>query len=145
VWHDSWICVASQIHVCVMPHWCVCHDSFVRHKAIPWSYSGNVWHDSFICVTSKIQVCVLIHSHVWHDVFIWDMPYSYVTTQNLGVIPFIMWHDYFICVTHSCVCTDSFICVTGLMLMSQHTTLTLSHKICDMTHSHVRHDKFMCV
>jgi len=35
------------VHVCVVAHWCVCHDCCIT---TPSSYTF-VWHDAFICVT----------------------------------------------------------------------------------------------
>ena len=51
VWHDSFICVTWLIHTCDMTHSYVCHDSFI---CVPW----------------LIHMCEMTHSHVWHDSFI---------------------------------------------------------------------------
>jgi len=41
MWNDSSICVASQIHLCVLTHSHEWHDAFVRRNAIPWQRAAK--------------------------------------------------------------------------------------------------------
>ena len=60
VWHDSFTRVTWLIHTCDMTLWCTCPD-------MTRSY---MWHDSFIHVTWLIHTCDMTHSRDWHDTFI---------------------------------------------------------------------------
>jgi len=129
--------INESCHTC---EWVMTHNSGTRTIPVHMCVMTHsyVWHDSFICVTRLIHMRDMPPSYVWRDSFIcvtwlihmWDMTYWYV------------WHDWLMCVTwlihicdmtHSYVWDISFIRVTWLIHM------------CDMTRSHVRHDSFTCV
>jgi len=79
----GFICVWWLIHMCVMIHSYVCHDSFICvwwliHMCV--MTHSYVCHDSFICVSWLIHMCVMTHSYVcgdscvcvsWRNVMIW--------------------------------------------------------------------------
>jgi len=108
------------IHMCVMTHPYVCHDSF-------------------ICVTWLIHMCVMTHSYVWH-VYICVMTHSYVWHESFICVTWII---HMCVMTYSYVCHDSFICVTWLIHMCVMTHSYVWHvHMCVMTHSYVWHDSF---
>ena len=159
VWHDSFICVPWLIPMCAMTHPYVCHDSSIcvtwlrwricsaQHAHIfgaseclfhqrcvmsrtPHSHTHSyLWHDSFSCVTWLIPMCDMTHSYVWHESFLcvtWlihmcDMTYLYV----FAAIP--------------CCRLNQRWCV----MSRTHTHTPIP--VCDMTHSYVWHDSFICV
>jgi len=164
VWHDAFICMTWLIHVMMyscVKHVCDMAHSYVWHPhSCAWHPHSYVWHDSFIyeacmCVCVCVCVCVCaprVDRHatilicVWHDSFVcvtWlihmcDMTHLYV------------WHDSSICVTrriHMCsmymrlfVCVRACVCVRAEMY--RHPTFWF---VCDMTHSYMWHDWFICV
>ena len=127
MWHDSSICVTWLIDI-----WkCWAH--------IRWDMTHSyMWHDSSICVTWLIDIW-----QCWAHIR-WDMTHSY------------KWHDSFICVTwlndiwqcwahilwdmtHSYMWHDSPIFLTQLMHI-----FDMNRVKCDMPHTYVLHNTFMC-
>jgi len=125
LWHDSFVFVTWLIHMCS-----------ITHSPVYGTIHAYVWHDSIMRVTWRIQMCAMTHSYVWHVLFM-CVPYAFNYLIWL-IHVCVMTHPY---MTHSCVCHDSFICVTWLVHVSVHMcamthscVLWLIHT-CDMTHS----------
>jgi len=97
-----------------------CADSYVRHDSSTWA---GCWWITRTCVMAWLM-CDMTHLHVWRDSFTWlvhmcDM--THLHEQPVGEsVGAVWWHD-------SCGT-----CHTRCL-------------VCDMTHSHVWHDSFMCV
>jgi len=188
VWHDSFTCVPCLIHMCDMTH------SYMRHDN-----HSDVWHDSFTCVTWQSftcvtwRVCILTslrhHSNASCKRFMcvtWlihmcDMTHAYLpffatptyvcdtyvrtniraryvytyiyksardtSIRMLHTFPFPRHHlIYAIRLTHMCDMTHSYVCHDVFMCVTHHLmcAIRLTH-MCDMTHSYVCHDVFMRV
>jgi len=151
VWRNSFISVPWLIDMRGMIHWYVLHDSFIR---VPWynfvchdSFISMAWlilrcdmtrwcagHDSFIRVPWLIHMCAMTHLYVpWliHrcDVTRWCVWHALSRTRA-------MTHSYHL--MYSYVWRDSFTRGTWLI----HITWCIH--MCDVTHSHVVHDSFIC-
>jgi len=104
-----------------------------------------VRHDSFISVTWLIHMCDydlalaahilwdMTHSYVWHVSFMCDVTdaYTYATANSSPRYAWLIRR----CDTH-----DSFICVTRYAFHEPWLIHT-----CDMTHSYMWHDSYICV
>ena len=143
------------IHVgsCTWGHSDVCHDTSIRVKWFIYACDTTpsyVWHDKFICRTRlRIRVSSYTwgHSYESHDAFIcvtW-----HIHTREM--IDSYLWHDFFMCVTwlihmqdtvaHTCRFVDK---SNGFMYSGSKGQVEGIH-MCDMTHSYVWHDFFVCV
>jgi len=88
-----------------------------------------VWHESFICVTWSIHMCDMDYPYVWHD---WSICVP-------GLI--YMWRDLFIC---EIVYPDVGLCCDALPVVVA-VYVTWRIHTCDISHSYVWHDSFICV
>ena len=157
--------------MCVVTHSHVRHDSFTRvtwliqtsHSCVHNKYT-IMWHDTLIHTCHLIHMWHVTHMHMCHS-------HSYMSHSFICVTLYVWFHMcYFTCVTsyvwlHTCdfICVISyvwfhmcdFICVISYVWF--HTCFTvagvwltrMSHvwdiQMCDMTHSFVWHDSFICV
>jgi len=72
-WHDTYICEAGFIYMCVMTRFYVWHYSFMR---VAWLFHmlAYVWHDSFVCVVWLIHVWGMTYSHDSFKCMTWLPP-----------------------------------------------------------------------
>jgi len=155
VWHDAFICVAWLIHVWHDSFVCVIRTSFIRvawlihvrdmtHPQTKWMYlpplcwrTGCVWHDAFMCVVWLI--------HVWHDSFVRVKSFIYM----FDVTHSCAWHDsstdkmnvFASFVLKVCACVTWLVHVRGVT----HSRVTWLIRTCEISHSCVWRDSFMCV
>ena len=167
VCHDSFMYVSWLLHMCDMTHSYVCYVSFICVTRLIHMCVMTHSHDSFICVLWLIYMCgECIHSHInWSWVFV-CLRHSYISRKNschtyewvvshIRMCHFIrdethsyVQHYWFnmIDMTDSCVCHDSFICLTSV---STRTSIVIKFAwgihTCCMTHSHAWHDSFTWV
>ena len=157
VWHDSCIHVTWLIYMCDMTHPYV--TCVIR-----------MWHDSFIRVTWHIHMCNVTHLHATWLLFFFSLVYgcgmhkrnsSSTHTCNMAHMCDMTSHvrHDFTCATwlHMCDMTShvrhDFTCATWLNFVlpcviyskGAHMESKGAHKrfiinVCNMTHSHVRHD-----
>jgi len=144
VWHDSFTCVTSLIHMCDMTHSYVWHDSFICvtwliHRDETWlihavNECGNVRSDVIWDRDSRLDA---MWCEMWYDVM-WDVMCCHVTHSRCAV--WLSHHmggcDLFVCdVTRSYmmwlvhVWHDSFIYVAWLI-----SYVTWVIYMWDMTH-----------
>jgi len=149
VWHDWFICVTWLICMCGVTHSCVGHDSFM---CVTWCiiviFSTRVqcvaFVHLFICVSWHILMCGMAHSNVGHGSFRcvkWWITVLLATRapcpasahlfmcmkwliHMCGMPHSCVWHDSFI-FAHSCVCRDTFMCVTCALTLHSMTYRTL--------------------
>jgi len=93
-----------QVHVDLYSSWFICTQK--ESECVCKSKGWNTCTLTKVCCSNTLQ--------------------PHTCSKNSGIV-------HMCDTTHSCVCRDSFICVTRLSHMS------------DMTHSHVWHDSFICV
>jgi len=155
VWHDAFICVAWLIHVWHDSFVCVIRTSFIRvawlihvrdmtHPQTKWMYlpplcwrTGCVWHDAFMCVVWLI--------HVWHDSFVRVKSFIHM----FDVTHSCAWHDsstdkmnvFASFVLKVCACVTWLVHVRGVT----HSRVTWLIRTCEISHSCVWRDSFMCV
>ena len=141
--HDPLIYVPWSMPVCDMT-WCM-HVCDMTHSCM--------LHDPFMCVPWCMHVCDMTHSRMLHDTFLSSpslvtapvcTPYTEVCTATCVMTHSCMGHDSFIyatwlmhsCdVTHSYVCNDSIMCVTGLVIALAYERIL---------HSYACHGACMC-
>jgi len=144
--YDSFICARWFIHMCDMTHWQAWRDSMVRvtwlvdkcrgwatTRAICATWLIHVRYGSFTCATWRIG----------HDTFTGVVD-GHQTEPYMTSEPYLQSH----------------ICHAWLCLMPVHDTIFTWHQshicraiyatgikqshICDMTHSYVQYDSFIC-
>jgi len=130
-WHHTFIRVTWLM--------CVQYTIYVYECDMTHSYGNGMFHSHLVRDNS---MCDMTHSRVWHDSFIrvtWIIHMRDMT-------PSCVWNDSFMC--------DTCICVTWLIYTWHETCLCVwlfymcditSSCVCDMTHSYVGHDSFVCV
>ena len=141
VFLESFTCVTWHIHVCRMAHPYVWHDSLLCNDEKPW----ESLHDT----------CDMTHSYVWHDksmcvywrIHVYDMTHVLcIAKARKHSTNCVTW------LIHMCNLTE-FICVPWRIHMSHIKTSELFYAVCDMahfrtcdmTHSYVWLDSFICV
>jgi len=112
-----------MIRTCGMTHQYMRHDAFV----------GEAW---------LVVVCAMVHSYMWHDSCIYKYICKYVYTYNYV---YTLTHTY-IHIYHWFVWHDSFTYLPWLIVRGvTHSCVRKDPCMCNVTHSHVWCDSFMCV
>ena len=178
MWNESFIYVKSIIHTCETNHADMRNESFVRLTSIHsyvWHNSWTWWHDStrlyawhgiLICFAWLIHMCGVTHSYVCHDTLkcvVWRIhmlrhmcgitgEYVWWLIHMWGGMThaYVSWLDEFMCVTcfiHTCDMTHSYVRHDAWICVMTRRIMCATCFIdrCDMTHSYVRHDAFICV
>ena len=146
VWCGSFRRVIWLICVCGMTHSCVRRDlcmlKICAWRRAPLNTPSPVWHmtpscvwrDSFVCVTWLLHASDMTHSCVWHDSFMCDMTTTCTLWRARDTLCVHSTHIHETRRTHdrvmSCACRQ----------IRQEPS-----SVCDVTHSCVWRDSFMCV
>ena len=148
----------------------VTHSEVLHHIHTCDTTRSYEWHDSFTCVAWLVHMCDMTRSHVWHDSFRCvtclihtrdmihlrlSMSGSWQVLPEAWLICGCKWH-----MRHDSFACDSFTCVTWPIHMWLIQMCDMTHSyvwpdpfvcvtwlihMCDMTRSHVWHDWFICV
>ena len=153
VWHD--VSLSAAVYKEVKKKYFEMFDMTVQVCDMTHSY---VWHDSFIWVTCPIHAGDRAESYMWHDsthTYMWhdvfDSAAGYTEVSVLVLVSACerqalgdVWHDRSQALNkHSqaqVTSTSTRRCATW----SFNCVIWLIH-LCDMTHSYVWHDSFICV
>jgi len=174
VQHDAFIHATWLMHIWDMTHLYAGHDTFTsatwRIDQCDMTHS-YMRHRSCICATWLIYTRDMTHLSVWHDAFIhaiWLVHTCNMTHFSVRHGSFVSatWCIHMCNMTHSYVRHDAFMCVTWLIHpnkvggrasreVARRKALALRRSIsicetwlvrmCDTTHSYVRHDSFKCL
>jgi len=140
-WHDSFMCVTWHVHVCVAWLIRMC-DTRLIHMRDTHSY---VRHDSFVRATWFIRTCDMIHSYVRHDSFVCvtclirEQRVCKIFALESGTSHVRRNH-----VTYTNESCHAYASVISGAMSHIWPQIWLLH-MCDMTHSYVWHDSFICV
>ena len=146
VWFDSCVCDAPcLLHVCYVSVMDDTADEFVI-----WLIQSDkinlfvMCYSSFICTMSRLWVRRLIYlsmtlSCAWHDSFMRDMTHSCVCSDSFVRVTQLIQFWYYL--THSYVWHSSFVYVTRLICLSYDSfvSVTLLAHMCDSSHLYVSH------
>ena len=117
--------LSTTLHMCAMTHssvpWLL-QMCAMTHSALLHMFTGEI---AVAFIHDALYVCAMTHSHVCHDSFI--------------CVP---WLIYMCAMTRSCVFSAW---LTGEIALASGLPQLTSLHTCDMTHTCVCHDSFICV
>ena len=144
VWRDSFIRMTQLIYMCDMTHLHVRHNSFTCATnffdvcdTIQWFLAGldecpyyrwhvcRIWYDIFIRVTWCMHMCDMTYSYIGHVLI------HILMHIPIYILVYLLIHILIYILIHICDITWRIPLIPWTF-------------ICDMLHSHFRHDSFTC-